>query len=143
MTENELQKWYWLELRKSTFLKEIEEIDKITISCSGLQEIPIKNDAITSVQEKYIERKEKLLEKIRLIEEDIEEIEKFVESLEDESWKLIVTYKFRDRLSYYEISKKIYVSETKIKNMYYDFDKNSLIDYEIRQKRRKNTKKTI
>lgn len=143
MTENELQKWYWLELRKSTFLKEIEEIDKITISCSGLSEIPIKNDAITSVQEKYIERKEKLLEKIRSVEEEIEEIEKFVESLEDESWKLIVTYKFRDRLSYYEISKKIYVSETKIKNMYYDFDKNSLIDYEIRQKRRKNTKKTI
>ena len=143
MTENELNKWYWLELRKNTFLKEIEEIDKITISCSGLSEIPIKNDAITSVQEKYIERKEKLLEKIRSIEEDIEEIERFVESLEDESWKLIVTYKFRDRLSYYEISKKIYVSETKIKNMYYDFDKNSLIDYETRQKRRKNTKKTI
>ena len=51
MTENELNKWYWLELRKSTFLKEIEEIDKITISCCGLSEIPIKNDTITSVQE--------------------------------------------------------------------------------------------
>ena len=111
MTENELNKWYWLELRKSTFLKEIEEIDKITISCSGLQEIPIKNDTITSVQEKYIERKEKLLEKIRSIEEDIEEIEKFVERLEDESLKVILTYKFKNRLSIYEICKKIKLSE--------------------------------
>lgn len=125
MTENELNKWYWLELRKSTFLKEIEEIDKITISCSGLQEIPIKNDAITSVQEKYIERKEKLLEKIRSIEEDIEEIEKFVDSLEDESLKVILTYKFKNRLSVYEISKKIKLSERSIKNkIYHYFKKN-------------------
>ena len=125
MTENELNKWYWLELRKSTFLKEIEEIDKITISCSGLQEIPIKNDAITSVQEKYIERKEKLLEKIRSIEEDIEEIEKFVERLEDESLKVILTYKFKNRLSVYEISKKIKLSERSIKNkIYHYFKKN-------------------
>lgn len=125
MTENELNKWYWLELRKNTFLKEIEEIDKITISCCGLQEIPIKNDVITSVQEKYIERKEKLLEKIRSIEEDIEEIEKFVESLEDESLKVILTYKFKNRLSIYEISKKIKLSERSIKNkIYYYFKKN-------------------
>ena len=125
MTENELQKWYWLELRKNTFLKEIEEIDKITISCSGLQEIPIKNDAITSVQEKYIERKEKLLEKIRSIEEDIEEIEKFVDSLEDESLKVILTYKFKNRLSIYEITKKVKLSERSIKNkIYYYFKKN-------------------
>lgn len=125
MTENELNKWYWLELRKSTFLKEIEEIDNITISCSGLQEIPIKNDTITSVQEKYIERKEKLLEKIRSIEEDIEEIEKFVESLEDESLKVILTYKFKNRLSIYEICKKVKLSERSIKNkIYYYFKKN-------------------
>ena len=125
MTENELQKWYWLELRKNTFLKEIEEIDKITISCSGLQEIPIKNDTITSVQEKYIERKEKLLEKIRSIEEDIEEIERFVDSLEDESLKVILTYKFKNRLSVYEITKKVKLSERSIKNkIYYYFKKN-------------------
>lgn len=125
MTENELQKWYWLELRKNTFLKEIEEIDKITISCSGLSEIPIKNDAITSVQEKYIERKEKLLEKIRSIEEDIEEIERFVDSLEDESLKVILTYKFKNRLSIYEICKKVKLSERSIKNkIYHYFKKN-------------------
>lgn len=125
MTENELNKWYWLELRKSTFLKEIEEIDNITISCSGLSEIPIKNDAITSVQEKYIERKEKLLEKIRSIEEDIEEIEKFVDSLEDESLKVILTYKFKNRLSIYEICKKVKLSERSIKNkIYHYFKKN-------------------
>ena len=117
MTENELQKWYWLELRKSTFLKEIEEIDNITISCSGLQEIPIKNDAITSVQEKYIERKEKLLEKIRFIEEDIEEIEKFVESLEDESLKVILRLKYKERYSNYGVSRKIGISESSIKRI--------------------------
>lgn len=123
MTENELNKWYWLELRKSTFLKEIGEIDKITISCSGLSEIPIKNDVITSVQEKYIERKEKLLEKIRSIEEDIEEIERFVDSLEDESLKVILTYKFKNRLSIYEICKKIKLSEITIKRKLSKFNK--------------------